>query len=71
MAVSGKYGQVNIPRVGLGEPIFILRAQDKLAIPALEIYRILAETHGSPLASKIQKEINRFERWDGLKKIPD
>ena len=37
MAVSGKYGQVNIPKVGVGEPIFILRAQDKLAVAALEM----------------------------------
>jgi hypothetical protein len=71
MAVSGKYGQVNIPKVGLGEPIFILRAQDKLSVAALKIYRALAESHGSPLAVKIQKEIDRFERWEGSKKIPD
>ena len=71
MAVSGKYGQVNIPKVGLGEPIFILRAQDRLAVAALEMYRALAESHGSPLAAKIKKEIDRFERWEGSKKIPD
>jgi hypothetical protein len=71
MAVSGKYGQVNIPKVGLGEPIFILRAQDKLAVAALGMYRVLVESHGSPLAAKIQKEIDRFERWEGSKKIPD
>ena len=32
MAVSGKYGQVNISKIGLGEPVFILRAQDKQAL---------------------------------------
>ncbi len=71
MAVSGKYGQVNIPKVGLNEPIFILRAQDKLAVAALEMYRALVQSHGSPLAAKIKKEIDRFERWEGSKKIPD
>jgi hypothetical protein len=71
MAVSGKYGQVNIPKVGLGEPIFILRAQDKLAVAAMEIYRVLVQSHGSLLANKVQKEIDRFERWEGSKKIPD
>jgi len=71
MAVSGKYGQVNIPKVGWGEPVFILRAQDVLAVAALDMYRVLARSHGSPLAHNIQKEINRFERWEGPKKVPD
>ncbi len=71
MAVSGKYGQVNIPKVGLKEPVFILRAQDKLAVAALEMYRSLVQSHGSPMAAKIKKEIDRFERWEGPKKIPD
>lgn len=48
MAVSGKYGQVNIPKIGLGEPVLILRAQDKLAVAALEMYRALLQSHGSP-----------------------
>ena len=39
MGLSGKYGQVNIPKVGLNEPVFILRAQDKLAVAAMEMYR--------------------------------
>jgi hypothetical protein len=71
MGVSGKYGQINIPKVGLGEPVFIIRAQDKLAVAGLEMYRALARSHGSPLAAKIQKEIDRFERWEGCKKLPD
>ena len=32
MAISGKYGRVNIPEIGADEPVFILRAQDKLAV---------------------------------------
>jgi hypothetical protein len=31
MAVSTKYGKVDIPKIGGDEPVFILRAQDKLA----------------------------------------
>ena len=31
MAVSGKYGKLDIPKIGEDEPVFILRAQDKLA----------------------------------------
>ncbi len=49
IAVSGKYGQVNIPKIGLGEPVFILRAQDKLAVAALGMYRALVRIHGFPL----------------------
>jgi hypothetical protein len=71
MAVSGKYGQVNIPKVGVGEPIFILRAQDKLAVAALEMYQALVRSHSSSLADTVKKEIERFERWGGPKKIPD
>jgi len=31
MALSLKYGKIDIPRINDGEPVFILRAQDKLA----------------------------------------
>lgn len=37
MALSGKYGKLNIPRVGEEEPVFILRAQDRLAEFAMEM----------------------------------
>ena len=37
MAISGKYGKLDIPRIGKDEPVFILRAQDKLAEMAIEI----------------------------------
>jgi hypothetical protein len=71
MAVSGKYGKVSIPKIGENEPIFVLRAQDKLAGLAIEMYRALAASHGSPLAKTLQKEIDAFHRWTGAKKIPD
>ncbi|MBI2869667.1 MAG: hypothetical protein HYX96_07575 [Chloroflexi bacterium] len=71
MAVSGKYGKISIPRIGDDEPVFILRAQDKLAGAALEMYRSLAESHGRPLASSLQKEIDSFKQWKGNKKLPD
>lgn len=41
MAISGKYGKVTIPKIGADEPVFILRAQDSLAGPAIEMYRLL------------------------------
>jgi hypothetical protein len=71
MAISSKYGKIDIPNVGKSEPVFILRAQDKLAQAAIEMYKSLAATHGSPVADALQKEINRFRRWTGPKKIPD
>ena len=71
MAVSGKYGKVSIPELGEDEPVFILRAQDKLAVPAIEMYKALASSHGSAVAETIEKEVEAFRRWAGSKKIPD
>ena len=71
MAISGKYGQIDIPKIGEREPVFILRAQDLLAGPAIELYKILARSHGSPLSEELGKEIGRFQRWTGRRKIPD
>jgi hypothetical protein len=71
MALSGKYGKLSIPRIGEEEPVFILRAQDKLAEYAIEAYRVLAASHHLPLAEEIQKEADRFRQWTGAKKLPD
>ncbi len=71
MAKSGKYGVLDIPKVGADEPVFILRAQDKLAEPAIEMYRLMAETHGSAMASELHEEIAAFKGWSGNKKMPD
>jgi len=71
MAVSGKYGKIDIPKVGPDEPVFILRAQDKLAEPTVEMYRILADSHGCQLTDTLQQEIDSFRQWKGTKKLPD
>jgi len=71
MALSGKYGRLSIPRIGDDEPVFILRAQDKLAETALEMYRLLVASHGCGLANQVQKEVERFRQWAGPKKLPD
>jgi len=71
MALSGKYGKLNIPRIGEEEPVFILRAQDKLAEPAIEMYRLLTASHGRQIADAVQKEVERFRQWQGSKKMPD
>ena len=71
MAVSSKYGRINIPKIGSDEPVFILRAQDKLAEATIGMYQILAASHGSKLADSLGKEIEVFRKWKGTKKLPD
>ncbi|MBA7666384.1 hypothetical protein ES703_74464 [subsurface metagenome] len=71
MAVSGKYGKLNIPRIGGDEPVFILRAQDRLAESTIEMYRLLAASHGCPIAETLRKEIESFRKWQGIRKMPD
>ncbi len=71
MALSGKYGRVSIPRIGDDEPVFILRAQDALAEPAIEMYQLLADSHKCELSPAVQKEIDSFHGWSGRKKMPD
>ena len=71
MAVSSKYGKVNITKMGADEPVFILRAQDKLAVPAMEMYKALAASHGSRVTETLQKEIDSFKQWKGNRKLPD
>jgi hypothetical protein len=71
MAISGKYGKIDIPTIGGEEPVFILRAQDKLAEYTIEMYRAMAASHGSPVVETIDEEIGNFRSWGGKKKIPD
>jgi hypothetical protein len=71
MAVSAKYGKLSIPRVGEDEPVFILRAQDKLAEFAIAMYQALAASHGAAVANDIGKETESFRNWKGTKKVPD
>ncbi len=71
MAQSGKYGKLNIPKIGEDEPVFILRAQDKLAEPAIEMYKLLALSHGTRIADSVQREADIFRKWKGTKKMPD
>lgn len=71
MAVSGKYGKIEIRKIGGDEPVFILRAQDKLAEYAIEMYRAMAASHGSPVVETIDEQIEQFRSWAGQKKMPD
>jgi hypothetical protein len=71
MAVSGKYGKIDIPKIGNDEPVFILRAQDKLAEAAMVMYQALAASHGAEVAKGVEAEIDLFRKWGGSKKLPD
>ncbi|MDD5167897.1 MAG: hypothetical protein PHN75_03690 [Syntrophales bacterium] len=72
MAISGKYGKLDIPKIAADEPVFILRAQDILAAPVIQIYQVLVNSHGHrPLAAGLDKEIQTFQKWSGVKKMPD
>jgi flavorubredoxin len=71
MAVSTKYGRVDIPKIGSNEPVFILRAQDKLAEATIGMYKLLATSHGSKLADSLEREMEAFRKWTGAKKLPD
>lgn len=71
MAISGKYGKVQIPKIGEEEPVFILRAQDKLATYAIEMYKLLATSHGASVGGSLETEIASFKHWQGQKKMPD
>jgi hypothetical protein len=71
MALSGKYGKLDIPKIGADEPVFILRGQDLLAATAVKMYQLLASSHGRPLAELLDKEIQAFQKWSGAKKMPD
>ncbi len=71
MALSGKYGKLDIPKIPAEEPVFILRAQDILAAPVILMYQVLAESHGRPMAGGLDKEVQAFRKWTGRKKMPD
>jgi len=73
MAISGKYGHLNIPGIADDEPVFVLRAQDKLAKHLIEVYHELASSHGChrEFREGILEEYNRFDMWAGIPKLPD
>lgn len=71
MALSGKYGKLDIPHIDPEEPVFILRAQDILAKYAMHMYLALAESHNAEAAEGVATEIEHFRSWEGARKLPD
>lgn len=48
MALSGKYGRLDIPGIEDDEPVFILRGKDTMTAPMIERYRNAAIGAGCP-----------------------
>jgi hypothetical protein len=75
MAISREYGKVNISRIGPDEPVFILRAQDKLAEAAIEkfsrLWRLLMVLPWRRISRRRLMHSDAFKSWGGRKKIPD
>jgi len=71
MALSAKYGRLDIPKIAEDEPVFVIRAQDTLAVPILKVYRALVTSQKLPVAQSLAKEIETFQGWPGSKKMPD
>ena len=63
MALSSIYGKITIPNIGDTEPVFILRAQDKLSRPVLKMYRSLVQSHGTRISPEAQHELDAFDQW--------
>jgi len=78
-----KYNGKNLSEIGAeDEPLFVLRAQDRLAIPTIECYRQLYAIHSQsagrydPLfADHVGAVISNFGRWQmrtlNAVKLPD
>jgi len=58
-----------------GEPVFVLRAQDKISVEILEYYRNITAASGGANVGRTQSSINAFLKWQnenpGRVKLPD
>jgi len=62
-----------LEKVKPGEPIFVLRAQDRLAPIVVRLWADIAALHGAPV-DRISEALNcagLMEEWAGEKKFPD
>jgi hypothetical protein len=75
MAQAGKYGELGIEHIPDDEPVFVIRAQDKLALPTLDRYMDLAEDAGAEDSfldhlDRVRGDIKIWQRQNETK-IPD
>lgn len=72
-----KYGTVDTERgtIGADEPVFVVRAQDKLARYVIDNYRQMCRAAGSPQAhiDSIERVYQQFTLWQetNFTKIPE
>lgn len=74
MAKETKYGAVETERgkIGKDEPVFILRAQDRLAPDAIRMYAALRRARGDEDEARACEMVaTQFDIWTGPKKYPD
>jgi hypothetical protein len=76
MANALKYGQVDIPGVPNDEPVFVLRAQDVLALPTIAEYRRMAmgagceRTHLAAI-DDVHDAVRGWQNGGNRVKVPD
>ena len=71
MALLEKYGRLDIPRIR-EEPVSVLRPQNDLTEPTIEMGRLQEATHRAhQLAQALQEEFDRLRQWQGIKKLSD
>lgn len=65
MAIDKKYGKVKIEGIPADEPVFILRAQDKLAFPIISRYANMADIAGCKpeFISAVRQVTIEFGEW--------
>lgn len=77
MATSRKYGKMHIEGIDEDEPVFIIRAQDALAVAAIGAYSEAARTRGSTeeFVLEVRETAKDFTTWraenPGRVKNPD
>lgn len=70
---SAKHAREILASVGAHEPMFVLRAKDRLAPSVIHFWTCLAEVNGCPAAKieSAQRCIDAMKAWGGPKKLPD
>jgi hypothetical protein len=65
MAVSGKYGKIEIEGIGEDEPVFILRAKDRAAMAAVDRYAQAARTLGAAqeFLDSVNERVRVLNAW--------
>lgn len=75
--MDAKYGtRLKVTKIPKDEPLFLLRAQDKLAATAIHFYRDMLIAAGlDEMANDVTHQVTRFVEWGVLHpdrvKLPD